>query len=75
MIFWQNPRDNVGKIVFQNFCQADFIIGQFSWELNWNKHFLRKCFLYFSRKWVDLEFFFEKVKFKEYKLAHFNSQW
>ena len=26
MIFWQNPRDNVGKIVFQNFCQADFII-------------------------------------------------
>ena len=32
--FWQNPRDNVGKIVFQNFCQADFIIGQFSWELN-----------------------------------------
>ena len=34
MIFWQNPRDNVGKIVFQNFCQADFIIGQFSWELN-----------------------------------------
>ena len=29
MIFWQNPRDNVGKIVFQNFCQADFIIGQF----------------------------------------------
>ena len=75
MIFWQNPRDNVGKIVFQNFCQADFIIGQFSWELNWNKHFLRKCFLYFSRKWVDLEFLFEKVKFKEYKLAHFNRQW
>ena len=33
IIFWQNPRDNVGKIVFQNFCQADFIIGQFSWEL------------------------------------------
>ena len=24
MIFWQNPRDNVGKIVFQNFCQVLF---------------------------------------------------
>ena len=72
MIFWQNPRDNVGKIVFQNFCQADFIIGQFSWELNWNKHFLKKCFFVFFSEMGGLRIFFEKVKFKEYKLAHFN---
>ena len=71
MIIGQNPPDRIGKMVFQNFCQAGFIIGSFSWELNWNKHFFKKCFLYFSRKWVELDIFFEKVKFKQYKLPHF----
>ena len=50
MIFGQNPPDRIGKMVFQNFCQAGFIIGSFSWELNWNKHFfLKSVFCIFLR--------------------------